>query len=99
MERIRRINNEYGTKDKYVLAEEYRGVGIYREVAPSGCYIHQSWLIASDSRVVVIDSFNHVCKAELYDFIDNYNENKKFGIRAVVHMGTLHMHNNGRLTV
>ena len=36
-------------------------------------------------------------KEEVLDIIDNYCETGKFGVKAVMHCGSLHMHRSGRL--
>ena len=65
---------------KYILDREYRGFGIYNEVCPSGLLRHQSYLIANDKVAVVCKSYNSLCVYELMDFINNYNDKKKFGL-------------------
>ena len=98
MKRVIQIKNAYGTNDKYVLRDEYDGFGIYEEKTPNGYFVHQSWLISNNEGVeLVIDSFNNLCKEEVLDIIDSYNETKKFGIKALMHNGSLHMHNSGKL--
>lgn len=69
---------------KYILQQEYEGFGVYQEKCPSGFYVHQSWLVADgkNSVMLVVDSFNDCCKEELLDMIDNYKQNKKFGIKG-----------------
>jgi len=98
MKRIITIKNVYGTQDKYVLRDEYEGFGIYQEKCPSGFFVHQSWLISNnDNAELVIESYNCLCKEELLDMIDNYNSVHRFGVKAVMHCGSLHMHNCGKL--
>ena len=98
MKRIIKIKNTYGTDDKYVLVDEYNNFGIYKEKTPSGYFVHQSWLISNNENAeLVIESYNGLCKEELLDIIDNYNETKKYGVKAVMHCGSLHMHPSGRL--
>lgn len=67
---------------KYILQQEYNGFGIYQEMCPSGLYKHQSWLMTDGSTALVCCSFNNFCKEELLDMIDNYKENRKFGIKG-----------------
>lgn len=96
MKRIIKIKNVYGTDDKYVLIDEYNGFGIYEEKTPSGYFKHQSWLISNNKDIeLAINSFNRLCKEEVLDIIDNYNETKKLGVKAVMHCGSFHMHNQG----
>ena len=97
MKRVITIKNVYGTGDKYVLRDEYEGFGIYQEKCPTGYFVSQSWLISNnDNAELVVESYNNMCKEELLDIIDNYNETHKFGVKAVMHCGALHMHNGGR---
>lgn len=98
MKRVVYIKNSYGTNDKYILKEEYNGFGVYQEKAPSGFFIHQSWLISNNDKAeLVIQSYNDLCKEELLDIIDNYNDTNKFGVKAVMNRGSLYMHHNGKL--
>ena len=98
MKRIVYIKNVYGNNDKYVLIDEYGGFGIYQEKAPVGLFVSQSWLISNnDNAELVIESYNNLCKEELLDIIDNYNDTKKFGVNALIHCDALHMHDGGRL--
>ena len=98
MKRVIKIKNIYGTENKYVLIEEYEGFGIYQEKCPNGLFINQSWLISNNTGVeLVIQSYNNLCKEELLDIIDNYNETTKFGVKAVMNCGSLYMHPNGKL--
>ena len=100
MKRIITINNIYGTNDKYVLRNEYNGFGIYQEKTPNGYFVHQSWLISNNENAeLVINSYNGLCNEEVLDMIDNYNETKKFGVKAVLHCGSLHLHDCGELSV
>lgn len=98
MKRIIKIKNTYGTYDKYVLVDEYNNFGIYEEKTPSGYFVNQSWLISNNENAeLVVEPYNDLCKEELLDIIDNYNKNKKFGIKATSHNGLLYMHPCGRL--
>ena len=81
------IKFECGTIDefnakKFVLAQEYGGFGIYKEVTPYGYRVHQSWLITNDKTALICQSYNNFCKEELLDMIDNYNEEKSFGVKG-----------------
>ena len=98
MKRIITINNRYGEYDKFVLRDEYEGFGIYQEKCPTGYFVSQSWLISNNEGVeLVIESYNNLCKEELLDIIDNYNKTHRFGVKALMHCGSLHMHNGGNL--
>ena len=100
MKRVIKIKNIYGTENKYVLIEEYAGFGIYQEKFPSGLFNCQSWLISNNKGVeLVIPSYNDLCKEELLDMIDNYNETNKFGVKANMNCGSLYMHRNGKLVI
>ncbi len=81
------IKFECGTLDelntkKFVLTQEYEGFGIYEEVSPNGYRVNQSWLITNDKIALICQSYNCFCKEELLDMIDNYNEEKIFGIKG-----------------
>lgn len=98
MKRIININNVYGTTNKYVLKEEYEGFGIYQYKTPNGYFTHQHWLISNNENAeLVIEPYNNICKEEVLDIIDRYNETNKFGVKAVMHCGALHMHPSGKL--
>jgi len=98
MKRIIKIKNTYGTEDKYILREEYEGFGIYGEMTLSGLFVHQSWLISNNEKAeLVIESYNNLCKEEVLDIIDHYNDAGKFGVKAVMHCGSLYMHPSGKL--
>lgn len=98
MKRVITIKNSYGEHDKYVLRDEYEGFGVYQEKCPTGYFVSQSWLISNnDNAELVIESYNNLCKEEVLDIIDNYNETQRFGVKALMHCGSLHMHNGGNL--
>jgi len=98
MKRIINIRNSYGTEYKYILTNEYRDFGVYKEKTPNGFFMNQSWLISNNENAkLVIDTYNRLCKEEVLDIIDNYCETGKFGVKAVMHCGSLHMHRSGRL--
>ena len=98
MKRVITTNNVYGTSDKYVLRDEYEGFGVYQEKVPTGYFVSQSWLISNNKNAeLVIESFNNICKEEVLDIIDHYNKTHRFGVKATVHCGALHMHPCGNL--
>lgn len=98
MKRIIKIGNVYGTDNKYVLVSEYKKFGIYQRKTPNGFLVHQDWLISDNENVeLIIESYNNICKEELLDIIDNYNETGKFGVKVVEHCNSLHMHPSGKL--
>ena len=98
MKRVITIKNTYGGEDKYVLRSEYEGFGIYQEKVPTGYFVNQSWLISNNANAeLAIKSYNSVCKEELLDMIDSYNETGKFGVKALMRDGSLHMHRGGTL--
>ena len=98
MKRVIQIKNVYGTEDKYVFKEECNGFGIYQEKTPNGYFASQSWLISNNENAeLVIESYNNLCKEEVLDIIDSYNETNRFGVKALIHCGSLHMHDGGRL--
>lgn len=96
MKKIVKIKNTYGSEDKYLLIDNHNGFGIYQEKTPSGCFVHQSWLITNGNTLLVIESYNDICKEELEELIDSYNRKGKFGVKAVMHCGSLHMHIGGK---
>ena len=97
MKRVINIDNVYNTKDKYVLKEEYEGFGIYQEKTPTGYFVSQSWLISNNEGAeLAIKSYNNICKEEVHDIIDTYNDSNKFGVKAHLHCNSLHMHPTGR---
>ena len=98
MKRTIKIKNVYGKEDKYVLRDEYEGFGIYEEMTPSGYLVHQSWLISNnDNAELVMESYNNLCKEEVMDIIDTYKETGKYGVKALMHCGSLHMNPNGHM--
>ena len=100
MKRVIYIKSGYSVDDKYVLTEKYNGFGIYKKMSPSGLYVSQNWLISNNKNAeLVIESYNDMCKEEVLDVIDNYNNTNKFGVKAVMYCNSLHMHNNGKLMV
>lgn len=80
--------------NKYVLKQEYNGVGIYQYMCPSGFYTHQSWALRSlaeedaDAYPIIIPSYMQMCKEEVLDAIDNYNEIGEFGFKVFVKEGS-----------
>lgn len=84
---MKRLIKVQGTlqEEKFILMEEYEGFGIYQEKCPAGYFVHQSWLITNEDVTVIFYSFMNYCKEELMDAIDNYNDIKKFGIKAMPH--------------
>ncbi len=87
-------------KEKFVLLEEYNGFGIYQEKCPTGYFVHQSWLITNGNITLVFYSFNNYCKEELLDAIDNYNDIRRFGVKAMKHPNNLFVvHPNGNVSI
>lgn len=96
MKRVIKIDNQYGTKDKFILQEEYNGFGLYKEQTPNGLFVHNSWLISNNStEELAIKSHNRISKEEALSLIDNHIETGKFGVDAVMFYGTFHMKNGG----
>lgn len=97
MKRLIKWNDDQ-SENKYVLINEYQGFGIYQEQSPSGYFVSQSWLISNNQGAeLVIESYNNLCRAEVLDIIDNYNETGRFGVKALTHKGELCMHPSGTL--
>ena len=99
MKRIIYIDGDYYYKEKYVLKEEYEGFGIYQHLCPSGFFTHQQYLISNGETTVLFPSFNRICKEELLDAIDNFNESGKFGIKCYKTINGYLMHPSGDITV
>ena len=100
MKRVIYIKSGYSVDDKYVLTEEYNGFGIYQKMNPSGYFVNQSWLLSNNQNAqLVVDSYNDICKEELLDIIDNYNQTNKFGVKAVMYCDSLRLHRHGKLMV
>jgi len=95
MDRILYHNDRIGNKNKYILRNEYRGFGIYQEKTPTGYFVSQEWALSNGDIVVIIPSYNNMCKEELFEIIDNYEESGKFGIRALFDDNHHIMHNSG----
>lgn len=83
MKRMFYIDCYYGGTEKYKFQKEYEGFGIYQRMTPSGYYSHQDYLITNGDKIVVSQSYNNLCFDEILDMIDNYNETKKFGRKAI----------------
>ena len=64
------------------LKESYDGFGVYQEVCPSGCFVHQSYAICNDNVVIISECYNNNDFEDMLDIIDNYNESGKFGIKV-----------------
>lgn len=84
-------NNE----NKYVLIKEYGGFGIYQHKCPSGLFVNQEYAIVHDGLIVEILSFNQMCLEELLEYIDNFNETKRFGFGVMPKYGYYTMHPSG----
>lgn len=96
LKRVIMITDVARDKIKFVLKENYRGIGIYQQMSASGYYISQNWLISDNHGAeLVIHSHNNVCLEELYDIIDTYVGTGKFGVKAVRQCDVLYMHPSG----
>lgn len=85
MKRVIKIEKKYNddlNDLKYVLQQEYEGFGIYQEMCPSGYYKHQSYMITNGKIALLCFPFTNLCKEELLDMIDSYNDSKKFRIKG-----------------
>jgi hypothetical protein len=97
--KIREARNEY----KYEFIEEYDGYAIYERVAPCGCFISQEWAVLDlendNPAPIIIESYNHISKAEILDAIDERNENGAFGWRVFwkPYGVVVHPSGNGRI--
>ena len=99
MKRIVKIQGQL-QEEKFILQKKYMGFGIYQRITSNGFMVHQEWLITNGTVTVIFYSFTNYCEEELLDAIDNYNEIKKFGVRAMPHEGNMYVvHNNGTVTI
>lgn len=107
MKRVIKIEKKYNddlNDLKYVLQQEYNGFGIYQEMCPSGYYKHQSYMITNGEIALLCFSFMNLCKEELLDMVDSYNDSKKFGIKGF-YKGTQEdlniyvAHQNGKVAI
>lgn len=92
MERIKYINDT-----KYVLNEKYYDFYIYDEVCPTGLKVKQSYMFTNNDMTIVCNSYNHKIREEILDIIDNYIDNKIFGIKAINKGKYFVMHDGGKL--
>lgn len=100
MKRIVKVKNEYGGDSKYTLKQECNGFALYQEKCPTGYFVSQSYLLTNNQITIVCKSFNCVCKDELLDAIDNFNEIGKFGLRVFKKSSTLYIiHSNGNTEI
>lgn len=65
--------------NKYVLREEYNGFGVYQRKTPTGYFVSQDWLVYNGKVGAISESYNRMCKEEMLDLIDTYNEKGSFG--------------------
>ena len=84
---------------KYRLVEDYRDVGLYEEVTPSGYVLSQSWLIVYQHLYIIVDSYNNMCKEELLDAIDNRKDSDEFGFKGFMRLQGFVVHPNGKDTL
>lgn len=74
--------------NKYILKQEYEGIGIYQHMCPSGFYTHQHWALRSmneadaDAYPIIIPSYMQMCKEEILDAIDQYNDIGYLGFKV-----------------
>ena len=61
--------------EQYKLMEEYDGFGLYKSVR------RNAWTISNEDITVVFNNIDDL--EELYTLIENYNQNKKFGIKVI----------------
>lgn len=100
MNRTIKIPNAYGTEDKYVLRDEYNWFGFYQEKCPTGYFVSQSYLIASEKIKIICESYNNMCKEELLDAIDSYINTGKFELKVFsCGNGSYRIHPNGNANI
>ena len=96
MRRVIKLPNHYGTEDKFILIEEYSGLGIYQHKTPSGYFTHQHYLISDGNFTVEFPSYSNMCKEEMYDFIDEYNETETMSTKLIKQAAQRYVqHNSG----
>lgn len=83
MDRVVYIDNDYGTKDRYVIRKQYEGFGVYNRMTPTGYFVHQDWLITDGTVMLVVPSYARMCKDDLLDMIDHFNASGQFGVKAL----------------
>lgn len=98
MKRVIFIKDELNN-NKYVLIDEYNGHCIYQHKTPSGYFTHQDYAITKDDTTIRIESYNNICKEELYDAIDNYIESGKYGFKVFKRNGISIVHSAGNITI
>ena len=84
MNRIIKLPNHYGTEDKFILREEYGGLGIYQHKTPSGYFTHQHYLISNGNFTIEFPSYSNMCIEEMYDFIDEYNKTGTISTKLIM---------------
>ena len=85
----------YEAKGKFVKIDEYEGFRIYQRMTPNGFFVSQEWAITNGDVTVIVESYNNKCVEELFDMIDSYKENARFGITAFHRDGRYIMHPSG----
>lgn len=85
----------YEAKGKFVKIDEYEGFWIYQRMTPNGFFVSQEWAITNGDVTVIVESYNNKCVEELFDMIDSYKENARFGITAFHRDGRYIMHPSG----
>lgn len=92
MKRVEYIDGKL-QKEKFVLRNEYGGFGIYQRMTASGYLVSQEWLLVDGKTGIKLQvpSFNYICKEELLDMVDHFNEYGKFGQSGLFRGGNLYM--------
>lgn len=83
---------------KYVLVEGDESNALYQEKIEDRYRVHQSWLLVLDGEYLVCESFNHKCKEEMLDLMDDFREKgfvKVKGFRNAAQIS--YMHPNGKM--
>jgi len=65
---------------KYILISEYEGFGIYERKSPNGYLVSQDWLVFNGKTGFICEPYNSLCREELKDAIDRFNETGNFGL-------------------
>lgn len=99
MKRIIYTKGNYGEDEKWVLIKEYDGFGIYQRKCPTGYFVHQEYLITNSDITVIAYSFMNLCKDELLDAIDRFNETCMFGFKGFNRGDAYIIHRQGNMEV
>ena len=84
MNRTINLPNHYGAEDRFVLKEEYGGLGIYQRKTPRGFLVYQHYLITNGNFTVEFPSYSNMFIEDMYDFIDEYNRRGTISTKLIM---------------